>query len=590
MLSNFGRLLLSVTLISCLGAACSSAVLADGSSSGAGIEKLIAELTDIETRAAKTIGNDKSTAAELEAVLPAIQRGLSRLSAPEGLRLANGDSTLQDLRPILLFRLAELQTRLGRKNEALNLLDSVLLELPGWLRHELLKGSSFASLGNDPEFERIKIRLERATALWDGSSFLSEFKENISEDEKIAGLSAFWSEVKNNFMNPSRLVEVDWDRLYLSYLPRVRQTKSTFEYYRVLQEMCARLQDGHTRIWMPMELHERQAIAGELETALVEDKVVLVAVNSEELRKQGLAPGQEIVSIDGIAVKKYAEEQVAPYQSASTPQDLAVWVYSYMLTLGAKGQAIRLEVRGFDGQTITASIPRTRNLAPGPSRPLIESRMLDGNIAYVAVNSMNDLKVVAEFAQALEGIGQRANALILDVRNNGGGNSGNGYEILNYLTDQPYLTSDWKTRSYSPTFRSWGKGLQWRIFPAGEITPKREKHFTKPVALLIGPRTYSAAEDFCVAFRNAKRGPIVGELSGGSTGNPLSIRLPGGGMAMICTKLDSYPDGTMFVGVGIKPDLTVSASVEDVRVGRDRALETAARALSERAGVMPDKN
>ncbi|RPJ60240.1 MAG: hypothetical protein EHM23_11115 [Acidobacteria bacterium] len=427
--SGLRELLSSLILTACLGAVWLPPALADDSNISREIDELIAELTKIEKGVAAAIANEKSTPADLEALLPGVKEGLARLSAPEGLRLANGDSTLQDLRPILVFRLAAVEARLGQKNEALKLLDSVLLELPGWLRHELLKGSAFASLANEPEFERIKTRVERAATLWDGSSFLSGFREDLPEDEKIAGLSDFWSEVKNNFMNPSRLVELDWDRLYLSYLPRVRQTQSTIEFYRVLQEMCARLQDGHTRVWMPMEVYERQALIGELETALVEDKVVVVAVKSEELRKQGLAPGQEILSIDGVPVKKYAEEQVAPYQSAATPQDHAVWVYSYMLTLGPKDKPLGLEVRGFDGQTITASVTRRLSPTRGFSRPLTESRMLQGNIAYIAVNSMMDSKVVSEFGQVLEGIGQRADALIIDIRNNGGGNSGNSYEI-----------------------------------------------------------------------------------------------------------------------------------------------------------------
>lgn len=546
-------------------------------------EQLTAELSGIEQQAARSIAAENPGLPGLKAALQSVQTGLEKLSSGEGLRLSRGDSSLEDLRPVLMFRLAALHARLGNKKEAFQTLDEILLELPRWLRDELSKSAAFASLAEDPEFQRMKTRLERAAALWDGAAFGTPFKENLSEDEKVAGLSFFWSEVKSNFMKPSRLVEVNWDGLYMSYLPRVRATQSTFEYYRVLQEMCAQLQDGHTQMFMPLELYARQASVAGLDTALIEDRVIVLSVDSEFLRNQGIRPGQEIVSIDGIPVRKYAEERIAPFQCASTPQDRAWRTYSAQpLTTGPKDVRVELELKTADGNSIRTSVPREAPLGP-PNIPLIEARILDGNIAHVILNSLNNPQVVSEFRKIFEDTIQRADGLIIDIRNNGGGNSWNGYQILNYLTNQPYLTSKWKSRSYCPTFRSWGKGLQWRVYPAEENRSDCPNPFTKPVALLTGPRTYSAAEDFCVAFRNAGRGKIIGEPTGGSTGNPLMIKLPGGGTGIICTKLDSFPDGSPFVGVGIQPDILVPASVEDIRSGVDRVLKVAVETVTRKS-------
>ncbi len=85
-------------------------------------------------------------------------------------------------------------------------------------------------------------------AFWNSPAQSTPYSENISDDEKIAGLSEFWSEVKYNFANLDLVPGLDWDALYLAYLPRVKQTKSTREYYSVLQEMCARLKDGHNLV------------------------------------------------------------------------------------------------------------------------------------------------------------------------------------------------------------------------------------------------------------------------------------------------------------------------------------------------------
>ncbi len=76
-----------------------------------------------------------------------------------------------------------------------------------------------------------------------------------------------------------------------------------------------------------------------------------------------------------------------------------------------------------------------------------------------------------------------------------------------------------------------------------------------------------------------KRGLIVGEATGGSTGQPLVFKLPGGGSARICVKRDTYPDGHAFVGKGIPPGIEVKITVADIRAGKDPVFERAVREL-----------
>ncbi len=72
---------------------------------------------------------------------------------------------------------------------------------------------------------------------------------------------------------------------------------------------------------------------------------------------------------------------------------------------------------------------------------------------------------------------------------------------------------------------------------------------------------------------------MVGTATAGSTGQPMMFGLPGGGSARICVKRDTYPDGREFVGRGITPHVIVNPTVDDVRAGRDRVLESAAEIL-----------
>ena len=202
------------------------------------------------------------------------------------------------------------------------------------------------------------------------------------------------------------------------------------------------------------------------------------------------------------------------------------------------------------------------------------------DILLLDIRSFNDVSILEVFTEDFKRI-SRAAGLVIDLRNNGGGNSGVGWGILAQMVDEPFPTSRWKTRLYRPSFRAWKtpEAWAWHEETADEYDHHGDHYFDGPVAVLSGPRTYSAAEDFLAAFRQAKRGPIIGQPSGGSTGQPLSFKLPGGGSARVCTKRDLFADGTEFVGVGVKPDILVEDTVADLRAGHDAGAERAKQYL-----------
>lgn len=72
--------------------------------------------------------------------------------------------------------------------------------------------------------------------------------------------------------------------------------------------------------------------------------------------------------------------------------------------------------------------------------------------------------------------------------------------------------------------------------------------FTGPVAVLTGPSTFSAAEDFLVPLMATNRAVLGGSVTGGSTAQPIFVPIYQAQVA-ICTKWDRFPDGTEFVSV-----------------------------------------
>ena len=463
----------------------------------------------------------------------------------------------------------------------------------GWADVDHLQADTdLASLHNDPRWDplvaQVEDRARQDRLRWAGEAFQTPYRDTLTTEEKVAGLSRLWAEAKFNFINFDLVPDLDWDSLYVATLPRAAAAPTTEAYYRVLTETVARLQDGHSNVFPPNAIADRFYSRPAFRTRLVGDAVAVTAVYDDALRAEGIEPGVELVAIDGEPVRAYAEAAVRPYQSASTPQDLDVRTYEYMLLAGAPGP-VRLTFRDGDGEPFDRVVQRLAEdevVASGMrarmQRPAFQFEMRPGNMAYVQLNSFSSPEAAEQFVAAFDEIA-RADALVLDVRNNGGGNGAVGWAILATLTDGPVPISSWRTLDYRPAYRAWGRGTQTYGETGLSYPADGTRHFTGPVAVLISPRTFSAAEDFAVAFDAMERGLLVGEPTGGSTGQPLSFTLPGGGSARVTTKRDTYPDGRDFVGTGVLPDVAVTSTLADLRTGQDPVLEAALDAVRSQA-------
>jgi C-terminal processing protease CtpA/Prc len=257
-------------------------------------------------------------------------------------------------------------------------------------------------------------------------------------------------------------------------------------------------------------------------------------------------------------------------------QDRNTRIYEYFLFRAPIGTTFNLGTQTPSGQqssrrfeVIDSTFLRT---------PLFELRLLPGNIAYVALNGFDDDTAATQWDKHWSEI-SKASAIILDLRENGGGDSSVGDHILATLVDKATPGELSRSTRWVASYRAWGIAETPIRFPVGTVEPDPARHFTGPVVLLTSSRTFSAGEDMVVTFMQSHRGKTIGEPTGGSTGQPLMFKLPGGGTARVCTKHDSFADGREFVGVGIQPDITVHITRDDIVVGHDPVLETAIHSL-----------
>lgn len=411
----------------------------------------------------------------------------------------------------------------------------------------------------------------------------------LTEEEMIWGLMQVWAETKFNFAYFDQVPDLEWDREVQRSIPKVLSAKDRGEYYRILRELVAKLDDGHTFIMPP------ETISGEydnppVEFQMVEGKAVLTRVgDTAEIRNAGLRPGMELVAVDaGIPVWEYFSENVSKYFQGGTEQ----WTKAlglFLLLNGPKDSTVKLQFRHPQGTLKEVELKRNSlnddgsafvHWLMGHQLPLEHRRIGDGLI-YFRLPSFGSEKIVEEFNEALDRLEPaRIRGMIIDIRLNGGGSSDNAYKVISKLIDGEIQSSRWKTRKYLPAYRSWGQPEEWFEEKPGRISPSEGFTYTGPLVVLIGPHTVSAAEDFVVPLDYSNRALLIGSKTAGTTGNPLTVTLPGGGIFRVCTKRDSYPDGREFVGIGIDPDIILEPTQLDVYEERDPALEKAVDVLS----------
>lgn len=368
----------------------------------------------------------------------------------------------------------------------------------------------------------------------------SQFKDDFEEIHRIV--------MENYSLYQAK--HLNMDSLYQTYAALVHRTQNTADYGLAVQAYFSALQCAHAGPHFKM--YRAQASPAFIRDSLFVDKP------NDYLTQHGFKDKDRIIAINGVPTKtwidrneKYSEASSAAWRRLKTARrvfwSLTDTLVNYTLLRGEK-------------DTLHIALPLKRaDYFPNKKAKTVEVKILQDSIAYLAINTMMD-PVLEDFKAAYPQV-KDFPYLIIDIRRNGGGNSGNGRDICKYFI----------------------RKAQPHCVGASTLMQPEAGAYQGKIYLLTSPITCSAAESFTIDMKESGNVTLIGEATSGDTGNgPKDFRTKHGIYFRIPTRQPALsPQGFPMEGVGIPPHHPVSQTVADFLRDEDTVLNYAMGLITE---------
>lgn len=367
----------------------------------------------------------------------------------------------------------------------------------------------------------------------------------------------------------------------------------------------------------------------------VEDGRMMVSASMAE----GVRAGDEIVAIDGRGAAEVLGRLVgmvpadgftdgARWYALGGASDLDDCEFDHFYPfVYAQGERVRLEVRGAgEGKTRVVEAAWVTRDARAKALPRAETGDMDESVSLRMVDGVGVLRVGTFVAyrkkitpeEILRPLFERINAekctaLVLDMRDNGGGSDDAAATLMRLLIERPMtvrtrgLVKAYKFGDLKERLWTWNaamlempdeafepeEGGMFAIRQSGEFVLEPLKGgFTGPVVALTGPANASGATMFLAGLKEKRGAVLVGEPTGGAVDGPTAgviyfMTLKHSGVRVRIPGIRSVTDlgGAGGAGGGLTPDVVVMSRVRERLAGRDPVLEAGIAAAREARSV-----
>ncbi len=298
-------------------------------------------------------------------------------------------------------------------------------------------------------------------------------------------------------------------------------------------------------------------------------KLDAIAIQSDDAAKNSLPitpeARQELVAGVAKALRDgYVFPKVGDEMAASVEKKLAAGAYDGIADEFSMARRLTDDLRAIsrDKHLGVVFAPNTHNsdrpsVMPSGHELRRENYMfrkaeyLPGNIGYLRFDLFMEEDGAKEAATAALSFLSNCDALIIDLRNNGGGSPDMIRYITTYLVDTRTHLNDMVDRDGNIVEEYWTLDS----VPGKRLAPDL------PVFVLTSARTFSGAEEFSYNLKNLKRATIVGETTGGGAHPVRGERVSDRFVVRVPFMRASNPiSKTNWEGTGVEPDVKAPAA------------------------------
>jgi C-terminal processing protease CtpA/Prc len=377
---------------------------------------------------------------------------------------------------------------------------------------------------------------------------------------RILALFRLWSTIDRFY--PYRHLIGDWNAVLREFIPRFDAASDADQYARVILELTAHIEDGHTSVWGPRSVWDVIGVHGlPIEVRSIENRFIVTAKRRALPAEAAIAIGDEVVSIDGENMSDRVR-RLWKYFTGSHELARMANVIHHALR-GPRRSVAEIAVRGADGKTRVVTIARTAH------SPILNDtavwRILDGNLGYVDLTRLTIPQIEEAFA-ALSG----TKAIIFDMR---GYPNGTGWSIAARIhTRNATIGAIFRRPEISvSTFDQTRSSFVFEQMLPDIGGPK----YTGRTVMLIDDRTMSQAEQTGLWFEAANGTKFIGSHSAGANGDMTNLVLPGGIYVSFSGHEVRHADGRPLQRIGLVPDVPAEPTMNGIRAGKDEVLDRA---------------
>lgn len=402
----------------------------------------------------------------------------------------------------------------------------------------------------------------------------------------------------------SEYKNMDWDALHAEFRPRIEEAEANIDveaFILALQEFTWQIPDGHLRMPLNQVTVERftEETDGGLGIAIreLDDGRVIVnfVLEDSPAEEAGMQLGTEIIAINGVPITEALKNTRAWSEPASTDHWRTLQRLRYVIRFRL-GEDVEVTFRNPDStedETVTMTTIAERESfafssffadSTGFEQPIDFQPV--GPYMLVRINSFSDderLTVIQWERMLQQSIQSEFPAIILDMRNNGGGSGWLADQMAAYFFDEAFVLGN--TGRYDEDIDGFYFDPDWED---QFILAPEQMRYRGEVVVLVGPNCASACEFFSYNMTVDDRATVIGQYpTAGAGGGVQDYFMPEGLRFRMTVSRAVDMDGNIHIeGIGVVPDIRVPVTAETLLSSGDPVLEAAIDYLNGIVGQM----